>query len=122
MSTSQKTLDSISIEGNAIYTDVDTIGVILQNSIRYEKFKQFAVYRGQQYLGIFECCTKSVYTAEKFPEPLARLVFGSHTKAVQTILNNIHRKGLFSPKSEFCLIVLFRVGYDKKHEIKNARL
>lgn len=121
MSTSQKTLDSITIDGNAVYSDANTIGIVLQNSIRFEKFKRYAVYRGHTYVGVFECCAKSVYKANIFPEPLARLIFGSNTKESQTELNKIFRKGRFGENSEFCFLVLFKIDYQEKHEIKNLK-
>lgn len=121
MNSSKKILDSITITDNWVQSQNETIGVLLQNSIRYEKFKRFAVYHGQNYIGDFECCAKSVMKFEEITESMCKLLFGDVKHYSKSKIQHIFKKGRFSEKnSEFCFIVLFRIGYSSQFEIKRG--
>lgn len=124
MNTLRKISDSITITDNYVLSPNNTIGVILQNSIRYEKFKQFAVYQNQEYIGNYECCSKSVLKFSQITESMSKLIFGEVKQHSMSKIKQLFKKGQYSEKnSEFCFIVLYKIGYSSKYEIKrDARI
>jgi hypothetical protein len=119
MSNSSKIYDTIVLSNNYVESENDTFGVLLQDSIRYEKFKKFAVYKGEKYIGNYQCSAKSVMSYHEINETFCKLIFGNIKEASKMSLNSIIKKGKFTEKSMFCFVVLFKISYNPNYEYEN---
>jgi hypothetical protein len=118
MNTSRKISDSITITDNFMYSENGTIAVLLQESIRFEKFKRFAVYKNQEYIGNYECCAKVKIKYSEITETMCKMIFGKAKKYAHEQIKQLYKKGRFSLNAEYCFIVLFKIGFTEEYKIK----
>lgn len=125
MNTSVKISDSITLQDNYLTNSQGAITTILQNSIRYEKFKKFAVYHGQLYIGNYECCSKKVMKYSEITDMMSIMFFTEIKKYAASKIKGLFRKGRWSENSDYAMIVLVKMGYSsefviKRHEDENG--
>lgn len=114
----QKMWDSLTLDHYLSRPDYYTISTLVQKSIRFEPFKKLAVYDGKHYLGNYEIHSKKEFSFAEISNSTCVMLFGKTKKDSINELRNTFKKGLFTEKSKFYFIIMFKVGENKAHEIK----
>jgi hypothetical protein len=112
--------DTIDVFNCYVYSgQTDVLGVLVQDSIRYEKMKKFAVYNENKYFGNYECVECVKYNYAQISDGLCKLLWGKLKVNSENELRSIIRKGRFSEKSTYKFITLFHIGETKAFRIKS---
>jgi hypothetical protein len=110
------------IDGNDFWMSNNMIFCIEQDSIRFEKFKEFAIYwKNNQYLGRYRVVDKSTFKAKNISNLLSLMAFGEIKQYSFSHLRKKRFKGALSDASKFALICFTWIGYDQRNEIKSSK-
>lgn len=121
MKTSNIAYDSISILDNYFFAqDHSVLGVIVQDSIRFQPFKVFAIYKEDRYLGNYIVSTKVVFNTIKFPDIFCRMLWNKPRNECNNEIRLIYRKGRFSDKSQFSLVSFHYHSSNEAYKIKRV--
>ncbi|KAA5549206.1 hypothetical protein [Adhaeribacter rhizoryzae] len=112
-------MDSIFVyKNNLVYNPSNLLFTIVQDSIRFTVLKSLAVYREENYIGIYRIVEKNVFAAGKLTEMLSLLVFGSKLEEGLKELKTIKVKGRMSDKTKMAFICLEHIKYEKKYSLQ----
>jgi hypothetical protein len=110
------------IDANEFWMSHNMIFCIEQDSIRFEKFKEFAIYwKNNQYLGRYRVVDKSTFKAKNISNLLSLMAFGENKDYAFNHLRKKRFKGRLSDASKFALICMTWIGYDQRNEIKSRK-
>jgi hypothetical protein len=104
------------------WTANDLLFTIVQDSIRFEKFKEFAIYKKNDYLGKYKVVDKSIFKAKNISNMLSLMAFGVNKEFAQEFLKNKPFKGRFSHEASFALVCLTYEGYDVENRIERREI
>jgi hypothetical protein len=107
-------------DANEFWLSHNMIFCIEQDSIRFEKFKEFAIYwKNNQYLGRYRVVDKHSFKAKNISNLLSLMAFGENKQYAFSHLRKKRFKGRLSDSSYFALVCLTWIGYDQRNEIKS---
>lgn len=113
-------MDSIYVKKeHLVYNPYNLLFTIVQESIRFKRFKLLAVYREGEYLGTYRLVEKNVFAAGKLSKMLSFLVFGSLLSEGIKDLKAMKIKGRMSDKTKMAFICLERTDYQDKFSLKS---
>src|SRR5688500_14637562 len=100
-------MDSITITINqTVANNHGLLFTIVQDSIRFERMKRFAIYDDRKFLGVYSLGSKVVFQIGELPRMISNLIFGSHETEGIKELKKFKVKGRISGKTEMALICL----------------
>lgn len=117
---SKKIADTLDVFNCCLFSgQCDVLGVLVQDSLRYEKMKRFAVYNEGNYIGNYECIEVVNYSFYGISDALCKLLWCKLKADSMNELRSIISKGRFSEKSNYKFITLMWVGETKAYKIKS---
>jgi hypothetical protein len=114
--------DSISILDNYFFAQNHSVlGIIVQDSIRFQPFKVFAIYNEDRYLGNYVVSTKVVFNTVKFPDIFCRMLWNKPRNECNNEIRLIYKKGKFSDKSQFALVSFHYHSTNENYKINRVK-
>ncbi|PSR55768.1 hypothetical protein AHMF7605_20805 [Adhaeribacter arboris] len=109
-------MDSIFVYKNQlVYNPSNLLFTIVQDSIRFERFKLLAIYMEGDYLGTYRIIEKNVFPVYKLSKMLSLLIFGSMLTLGTKALRTMRIKGRMSDNTKMALICLQFIEYQEKY-------
>jgi hypothetical protein len=111
--------DSITVSDNFFMAqNWSVLGILVQDSIRFQPFKIFAVYSENRYLGNYQISTKASFKTPKFPDIFCRMVWNKPKNECGHQIKLLFKKGRFSDNSTFALVSFHFHSTNEDYKIK----
>ncbi|QMU30582.1 hypothetical protein [Adhaeribacter radiodurans] len=109
-------MDSIYVyKDHLVYNPSNLLFTIVQDSIRFERFKIIAIYLEGDYIGTYRIVEKEVFSVGELSKMLSYLIFGSLLSLGIKSLKDLRIKGRLSDKTKMAFVCLQFIEYQKKY-------
>ncbi|MCU0325572.1 MAG: hypothetical protein MUF45_10020 [Spirosomaceae bacterium] len=100
----------------------NTIGAIIQDSIKWEKFKILAIYLEDKYIGNYEVSSKVTFDTQKFPDIFCRLLWNKPKENCTAEIRSLRKWGKYSESMKFALVSLHYHSTNPAYKINRIQV